>query len=251
MTALEILKKQLTTVLNLSCRTISPQEISDISHCVDAIGVRGPMLQFPLPIPDWDIPQAQTAARVLTARAWEGEGSIFFLVDIPADAPEDEDTHSLLSILNAMPEMKGRYFINGGLYYNYCQAIFCNASPSEKPVHLNKVMALREAAAQTITYALTFAVQDISRFYSIYDSAWRHPETPKIESIDGEDIIEEIANIIHQATAANEAVVTSLAEFKNDGLADDIMAQAAWVAERAKEEIYGLRQKKIAVDYLD
>jgi hypothetical protein len=164
MTPLELLKTALFEQLTIIPRALLPVEVKDMKQ---DILVSGHPIQniivFPLPLPKWNV-DLNTPSHVVRTWAWEMEGSVVFLVDLPEEN-QGENLVEKIPTLNSRADLSGRFYqaVNIRTYYLNSQTIFCRDDVDDgSPVSLLTVKAAREAASRLIMYSLAGVVRDLS-----------------------------------------------------------------------------------------
>lgn len=164
MTPLDLLKAKLFEMLTIIPRTLLPIEIREMEQGVLVVDDRlHEIIVFPLPLPPW-VGEGQTASHIARAWAWERDGSVVFLADIP-----DENQGCLLvetiPYLNSRADVAGRFYqaADNRVYYLNSQTVFCRGDMDNgRPVNLLTVKAARAAAGHLVGYSLAGVVRDLS-----------------------------------------------------------------------------------------
>lgn len=238
MTALDLLKDQLRNQYGITHRTVTDEEVRDLSPDLLAQDTGINMIQFPLPVPEWtsatDAPEVKS---VLPAHAWEWSGSLFFLVNL-ASLPDD--TVHLIHYLNARQDTIGRFYVGQGsdIFYQMSQVVFCKDETPAKLRSLVVERASRESAEHIIVLALAGILRDIS--FCQHAQAQEFPLVGIAERIG--DSLRGIEDTLGNSFRAIENVIVSLGEFIPPGDLDPAQA-ASMAASEAEKEIRRLRRE--------
>jgi hypothetical protein len=164
MAPLELLKNELLEKLTIVPRTLLPVEIRDMER--DILVSDHPIkniIVFPLPLPRWN-GNLITPSHMVRAWAWEREGNVVFLVDLPEEYQGD-NLVGKIPHLNSRADVAGRFYqaMDKRTYYLNWQTIFCRDDVEDGcPVSLLTAKATREAAKHLIMYSLAGVVKDLS-----------------------------------------------------------------------------------------
>jgi len=164
MTPLGLLKAELFEKLTIIPRTLLPIEIREMEQGILIVDEQlHEIIVFPLPLPPW-VGEGKTASHIARAWAWERDGCIVFLVEIPEEK-QGRLLVETIPYLNSRADVAGRFYqaADNRTYYLNSQTVFCRGDMDNgRPVNLLTVKAARAAAGHLVGYSLAGVVRDLS-----------------------------------------------------------------------------------------